>query len=98
MKRIAIVAAAMLLGCHVARAQDLPGIELCTAEKRMERRTSCLQSNDSFLHRRLTTNAADTTLKLKAAADEIAALRQALAKLQATVDALVASSNPGTRK
>lgn len=29
----------------LVRAQDVPGIEICTAEKTMERRTSCLQSN-----------------------------------------------------
>ena len=27
------------------RAQDVPGIEICTVEKAMDRRTSCLQSN-----------------------------------------------------
>ena len=30
-------------------AQDVPGLETCTAEKQMERRTGCLQSNDDFL-------------------------------------------------
>ena len=32
-----------------ALAQDVPGIEICTVEKTMERRTSCLQSNVNFL-------------------------------------------------
>ena len=99
MKRIVIAAAAMLLGCHVAWAQDVPGMELCTAESRMDRRTSCLQSNVNFLHQLITRNAADTALKLKAATDEIAALKLALARLQATVDALAAaSSKPETKK
>jgi hypothetical protein len=98
MRRIVIGAVAMLLGCQVAWAQDLPGVELCTAETRMDRRTSCLQSNVSFLHRLLTRNTADTALKLKAAADEIAALKLALARLQATVDALAASSKPENKK
>ena len=30
-------------------AQDVPGIEICTVEKAMDRRTSCLQSNVDFL-------------------------------------------------
>ena len=99
MKKIVIGAAAMLLGCQIAWAQDVPGIELCTAEARMDRRTSCLQSNVSFLHRLLTRNTADTAQKLKAAADEIAALKLSLAKLQATVDALVAAGGkPETKK
>ena len=34
-----------------ADAQDVPGIEICTVEKTMERRTSCLQSNVDFLKR-----------------------------------------------
>ena len=32
-------------------AQDVPGIEICTVEKTMERRTSCLQSNVDFLQK-----------------------------------------------
>ena len=34
-----------------ARAQDVPGIEICTVDKTMERRTSCLQSNVIFLQK-----------------------------------------------
>src|SRR5436190_1193925 len=34
-----------------SRAQDVPGIEICTVEKTMERRTSCLQSNVDFLQK-----------------------------------------------
>ena len=33
------------LGLHGARAQDVRGLEVCTAEKQMERRTGCLQAN-----------------------------------------------------
>jgi hypothetical protein len=28
-----------------AAAQDIRGLQICTAEKQMERRTSCLQAN-----------------------------------------------------
>ena len=99
MKRIVVAAGVVLLGCRMASAQDVPGIEHCTAETRMDRRTSCLQSNVNYLHQLLRKTTDETTLKLKAAADEIAALKLALAKLQATVDALqAASSKPETKK
>jgi len=99
MKRIAVAATVVLLGYQMSPAQDVPGIEHCTAETRMDRRTSCLQSNVNYLHQLLSKATADTTLKLKAAADEIAALKATLAKLQATVDALQAASRkPETKK
>jgi hypothetical protein len=99
MKRIGMAACIVLLGCQMTLAQDVPGIEHCTAESRMDRRTSCLQSNVNYLHQLLTKTTAEMALKLKAAADEIAALKAALAKLQATVDALQAASRkPETKK
>jgi hypothetical protein len=99
MKRIVSAVCTVLLGCQMTLAQDVPGIEHCTAESRMDRRTSCLQSNVNYLHQLLTKTTAETTLKLKAAADEIAALKATLAKLQAKVDALqAASSKPETKK
>src|SRR4029078_3509720 len=53
MSRIIYVAAALLMVSLPAtvRAQDVPGIEICTVEKTMERRTSCLQSNVDFLQK-----------------------------------------------
>jgi hypothetical protein len=48
---IAIVPA--LLFCAAAQAQDVRGLEVCTAEKDMARRTSCLQANVEFLQRAL---------------------------------------------
>ena len=54
-RRIALVASVVLAPCIFnsvdARAQDVPGIEICTVEKTMERRTSCLQSNVDFLQK-----------------------------------------------
>lgn len=58
-----------------ALAQDVPGIELCTREAGMDRRTSCLQSNVEFLQKVITKNALDSQQKLAVAAREIAALR-----------------------
>ena len=48
--RIALALTFLLLA-QAARAQDVPGIEICTVEKTMERRTSCLQSNVDFLQK-----------------------------------------------
>src|SRR5579871_3351089 len=53
------------------RAQDVPGIEICTAEKTMERRTSCLQSNVDFLHKTITKLNLDHQQKLDAANRQI---------------------------
>ena len=79
-----------------AAAQDVRGLEVCTAEKQMERRTSCLQSNVEFLQQALNKAARDTQDKLSgasrelaAAGAEIAALKSALAKLQVEVTELM---------
>ncbi|WP_407156045.1 hypothetical protein [Bradyrhizobium sp. STM 3557] len=60
---------------HPARAQDIPGIEICTAEKTMERRTSCLQSNVDFLQKTITKLQLDHQQKLDAANRQIEALK-----------------------
>ena len=54
--RIAFAAVALLTAAWPAsvHAQDVPGIEICTVEKTMERRTSCLQSNVDFLQKTIT--------------------------------------------
>jgi hypothetical protein len=49
---IAVVPA--LLFPAAANAQDVRGLEVCTAEKDMARRTSCLQANVEFLQQALT--------------------------------------------
>jgi len=60
-------------------AQDVPGIEICTRESRLDRRTSCLQSNIDFLQQVMTRNALDAQQKLSAASREIAVLKEQLA-------------------
>jgi chromosome segregation ATPase len=60
-------------------AQDVPGIEICTRESRMDRRTGCLQSNVEYLQQVVTRNALDSQQKLSAATREIAALKEQLA-------------------
>src|SRR6266566_7687242 len=75
----------------VARAQDVPGIEICTVEKTMERRTSCLQSNVDFLQKTISKLGADHQQKLDAANRQIEGLKGTLASLQKMVDELQAA-------
>ena len=67
------------------RAQDVPGIEICTVEKTMERRTSCLQSNVDFLQKTITKLTTDHQQKLDAANRQIEALKAAVVSLQKVV-------------
>jgi TolA-binding protein len=80
-----------LLTSPDARAQDVPGIEICTVEKTMERRTSCLQSNVDFLQKTITKLAADHQQKLDAANRQIENLKSTTASLQKIVDELQAA-------
>jgi hypothetical protein len=73
------------------RAQDVPGIEICTVEKTMERRTSCLQSNVDFLQKTITKLTADHQQKLDAASRQIDALKAAVISLQKLVEDLQAA-------
>jgi prefoldin subunit 5 len=72
-------------------AQDVPGIEICTVEKTMERRTSCLQSNVDFLMKTITKLGAEQRQKIDAANRQIEALKASLASLQKVVDDLQAA-------
>jgi len=83
--------AAPLLTSADAPAQDVPGIEICTVEKTMERRTSCLQSNVDFLQKTLTKLSADHQQKLDAANRQIESLKSTVASLQKIVDELQAA-------
>lgn len=74
-----------------ARAQDVPGIEICTVEKTMERRTSCLQSNVEFLQKTITKLVADHQQKLDAANRQIEILKASLVSLQKITDDLQAA-------
>src|SRR5882724_2474990 len=87
------VAVAALTVClpASAHAQDVPGIEICTVEKTMERRTSCLQSNVDFLQKTITKLAADHQQKLDAANRQIDGLKAAVVSLQKTVEDLQAA-------
>lgn len=88
----AVCFAMLLLGAHTrALAQDVPGIEICTVEKTMERRTSCLQSNVDFLQKTITKLNLDHQQKIDAANRQIDALKVTLAGLQKTIGDLQAA-------
>jgi septal ring factor EnvC (AmiA/AmiB activator) len=86
-----LVFAPWVLASIDARAQDVPGIEICTVEKTMERRTSCLQSNVDFLQKTITKMATDHQQKLEAARAQIEGLKSTVAGLQKTLDDLQAA-------
>ena len=100
--RIAVVVAlmfpALLQTSGRASAQDVPGIEICTVEKTMERRTSCLQSNVDFLQKTMTKLTADHQQKLDAANRQIEALKGAVVALQKVVDGLQAAKKADDQK
>jgi 2-methylaconitate cis-trans-isomerase PrpF len=81
----------LLMPVGAALAQDVPGIEICTVEKTMERRTSCLQSNVNFLQTTLGKQGREQQQKLDAANRQIETLRLTLAGLQKTVEELQAA-------
>lgn len=81
----------LVLGAGLVHAQDVPGIEICTAEKTMERRTSCLQSNVEFLQKTIAKLALDHQQKLDAAKAQIDALKANAVALQKVVDELKAT-------
>src|ERR1035441_6975955 len=87
-----VVLAPCMMMPAAARAQDVPGIEICTVEKTMERRTSCLQSNVDFLQKTMTKLGMDHQQKLDAANRQIDGLKSAVASLQKIVDDLQAAA------
>jgi len=84
----ALLMASLPAGVH---AQDVPGIEICTVEKTMERRTSCLQSNVDFLQKTITKLTADHQQKIDASNRQIEALKNAVIGLQKVVSELQAA-------
>jgi plasmid stabilization system protein ParE len=88
-----------------AAAQDIRGMEVCTAEKQMERRTACLQANVEFLQQALNKLAHDTQEKsaaadrdLAAAQAEIAALKSTMEKLNSELKQMKVKTEPENKK
>lgn len=86
--RLALVAAFLAASSGIAFAQDVVGIEICTVEKTMERRTSCLQSNINFLKTTMTKVGLDSQQKIDAANRQIDALKATVIGLQKTIEQL----------
>lgn len=82
---LATMVVASIAAATPSLAQDVPGIEICTVEKTMERRTSCLQSNVNFLQSSLTKQGSAAQQRLDAANRQIEELKAALAALQKEV-------------
>lgn len=80
----------MMLAASPVAAQDIRGLENCSAEKQMERRTGCLQANVEFLQQALAKQSRAADDKIKAAAVEIDALKARLTKFEAELAALKA--------
>jgi hypothetical protein len=89
----AFAAAALVTAAFPAtlNAQDVPGIEICTVEKTMERRTSCLQSNVDFLQKTIGKLTLDHQQKIDAANRQIEGLKGTLVALQKFADDLQAA-------
>ena len=85
---VAVVCATLMLLPQAGLAQDVPGIEICTVEKTMERRTSCLQSNVDFLQKTINKLTSDHQQKLDAANRQIEALKGSVIAMQKFVDDL----------
>jgi ubiquinone biosynthesis protein UbiJ len=105
--RRAALACAVLLAAlaSAAGAQDIRGLEVCTAEKQMERRTGCLQANVELLQQTLAKFVRETNAKLAsadrdlaAARAEIADLKSALAKLDGELAKLRPKPEPEKKK
>ena len=76
-----------LMSSH-ATAQDVPGLETCTAEKQMDRRTGCLQSNDDFLAQTISKLQRETQARIAASGRELAAARAEIATLKSAMEKL----------
>ena len=88
-----------------AAAQDIRGVEVCTVETQMERRTGCLQANVELLQQALTRLARETQNKINAAGRdlatakaEIAALKSTLEKLNSELAQMKAKAEPNGKK
>jgi hypothetical protein len=107
MRLSSLYAAMALLALMPSRAlaQDIPGLEGCMAEKQMERRTGCFQSNDDFLQRSIQKLTRETQAKttamsrdLAAAQAEIATLKAMIEKLNGELVQLKAKAEPAAKK
>ena len=101
----AILTLAAVFAAVPVRAQDVRGMQICTVEKQMERRTSCLQANVEFLQQAMLKLSRETQAKidsegraLAAARTEIETLQASVKKLQGELAKLQAKATPPAKK
>ena len=101
----ALAAALLMAPLAPAMAQDIRGLEICTAERQMDRRTACLQANVEFLQQELSKLDRETDAKVAAATRDLATTRAEIATLKATIEKLgseltqmKAKADPHTKK
>jgi septal ring factor EnvC (AmiA/AmiB activator) len=82
------VLALALTAAMPAAAQDIRGLEVCSAEKQMERRTGCLQANTEFLQQALAKHTREAAAKFAAGERELAAAKAEIAALKAQLSRL----------
>jgi len=87
-RTFALTAALLMAPLGPASAQDIRGLEVCTAEKQMERRTACLQANVEFLQQALSKLDRETDAKIAAAVRDLATARAEIAALKSTIETL----------
>ncbi len=98
------IGAVLLLAAFVAsaRAQDIRGMEVCTAEKQMDRRTGCLQANVEFLQQELAKLKRETQAQLAAAKADAKvqsdSLKASLTRLEAELAQLKSKPDPKLEK
>ena len=85
---LAMTIMVLLLFATPAPAQDVRGLEVCTAEKDMARRTGCLQANVEYLQQELVKLTRRAAEERAAAAKESAALKADVATLKTDLTAL----------
>jgi|SRR5215831_11121607 len=87
-RSVSIYCSAILLAASFASAaaQDIRGLEVCTAETQMERRTGCLQANIEFLQKAMAKLTRETQDKIAAANRDLAAARADIATLKSALE------------
>ena len=85
--RAGVIVATLLLPA-VAAAQDVRGLEVCTAEKDMARRTGCLQANVEYLQQELVKLTRRATEERAAAAKDNAAVKADMAAMKSDLAAV----------
>ena len=97
--------AMLVMTLSPAIGQDIRGMEVCTAEKQMERRTSCLQADVEYLQqallkldREMHDKSAAADRDLTEARAEIAALKSKIERLDSALAQMKAKAEPNGKK